>query len=326
MAITNSNPDGVRVTTAAKNGTLGSQAAAATDEIIFDTAITTNNSNLEASPTFVGRLVIVRQGATDEETRYITNIDGDTVTAIVNEAWVVAPASGDTYHVAYRLPDAETVGAQVTLNSRTGLYEFTRFFSIGSSGGGGAFAYFQITDYLAMEMRDGGSSDDMIVEDNGRFDIGYIQAGAPLSAGIITNTKNVDAEPYLLLNGGAILRWNSPILWSQRNDTSVTMTVDATNDIFIQGATFIKTASSAVFTECTLNSIIWQGAGLAADTVQITSGTNIDTFQLSSTAGFTTADDSVTETLEVRNCTFVGNDPNVTAHNDKTWNFVNPIS
>ncbi len=324
MAITTSAGDGVRITTAAKNGTLGSQAAAASDEIIFDTAITTNNGNLEGSPTFVARLVIVRQGASDEETRYITAIDGDNVTATANEDWVVAPTSGDSYHVAYRLTDAETVNG-VSLNSKTGLFEFSRGLSVGNAGGGGAFGYFAIVDYDAMESDDSGASDDIVVEDNGRFDIGYVQAGAPLAAGVITNTKNTATEPYLLLNGGAILKWNSPILWSQVVDTSVTMTVDSTNDIFIQGATFIRTASSAVFTECTLLDIIWQGAGLAADTVQVTSGTNIDTFQLAAAAGFTTADDSVTETLGIRNCTFVGNSVNVTVHNDKTWNFVNPL-
>jgi len=325
MTITNSAGDGVRVNSAAKDGTLGSQDAAASNEIIFDTDITSNNGNLVGGATFVGRLVIVRQGASDEETRYMTAIDGGGTTATVNGDWVVAPTSGDTYHVSYSLADAETTGASVNLNSKTGLYEFSRAFSIGQTGGGGAFAYFAIVDYAAMESDDSGSADDIIVEDNGRFDIGYVQAGAPIAAGVVTSTKNTATEPYLLLNGGAIVNWNAAILWSQVADTSVTMTDDATNSIVIRGCIFIKTASTAVFTQCTLSDVIWQGAGLAADTVQVTSGTNIDVFQLANAAGFTTADDSVTETLEVRNCTFVGNSANVLIHNDKTWNFVNPI-
>jgi hypothetical protein len=324
MTITSTGPDGIRVNSAAKNGTLGSQAAAASNEIIFDTAITTNNGNLEASPTFVGRLVIVRLGASDEETRYMTAIDGDTVTATVNEDWVVPPVENDTYHVAYILQDAATLTG-IGLDAKTGLYVFSRTFSIGTAGGGGAFAYFSMTNYIGMESDDNGSSDDITVEDNGRWDIGYIQAGAPLAAGVVTNVKNTDGEPYIQLNGGAMLRWNAAILWSQAADTTFTMTADSTNDIIIRGATFIKTSYTAIFKECTLNDVIWQGLGQAADTISVTSGTNIDIFQLANTAGFTTPDDSVTETLEVRNCTFVGNSVNVTIHNDKTWNFVNPI-
>ena len=59
MAINNGN-----ATTAGKNGTLGTQTAVASDEILFPSAITTNNGNLEPAPTFRGRGVILRRDET----------------------------------------------------------------------------------------------------------------------------------------------------------------------------------------------------------------------------------------------------------------------
>jgi hypothetical protein len=325
MAITNTAGDGVRVTTAAKNGTLGSQAAAATNEIIFDTNINTNNSNLEASPTFVGRKVIVRQGASDEETRYITAIAGDGVTATVNEDWVSQPATSDTYHVSYRLADAETTGASVTLNSKTGLYEFGRNFTVGNSGGGG-FAYFAITDYQAMEMDDSGNNDDFTVETDGRLDIGYLQGGSAIAGAIVTNVKNTDSEPYINFIDGAEVRAYAGIFWSQLFNTFISNPTSVTGNIDFRNCTFLKTAYTAQFAATDMTNITWQGNGdFTNDTFRITSGTNIDTIVLANTAGFTSLDDGITETLEVRNCTFVGNSPNVTIFADKSWNFVNPL-
>src|SRR3972149_7674942 len=126
MSITTSAGDGVRIPTVAKNGTLGSQAAAASNEIIFDTAITTNNGNLMVSPTFVGRLVIVRQGLSNEETRYITAVAGDNVTCTVHEDWVTQPASGDAYHVSYIIQDAATLTGLSLITKRVADYTSSR--------------------------------------------------------------------------------------------------------------------------------------------------------------------------------------------------------
>jgi hypothetical protein len=326
MAITNTAGDGVRVTTAAANSTLGSQASAAANEIIFpDTIAGTNNGNLEASPTYVGRKVIVRQGQSDEETRYITAIDGGGTTATVNEDWVTQPATNDTYHVSYRLADAETTGASVNLNSKTGLYEFGRNFTVGNSGGGG-FAYFAITDYQAMEMDDSGNSDDFTVESDGRLDIGYLQAGSAIAGAIVTNVKDTDGEPYINFIDGAEVRAYAGIFWSQRFNTFISNPTSVTGNIDFRNCTFLKTAYTAQFAAADMTNITWQGNGdLTNDTFRITSGTNIDTIIFANTAGFSSLDDGVTETLEVRNCTFVGNSPNVTIFADKNWSFVNPL-
>lgn len=74
MTITTQASNGVQVNSAAKDSTgsaavLGSQTAAATDEIIVPDAITANNEgNLESSPTYVGRLVQLREAATGAAT------------------------------------------------------------------------------------------------------------------------------------------------------------------------------------------------------------------------------------------------------------------
>lgn len=320
MAITSSAGDGIRITTAAKNGTLGSQAAAASNQIIFDTAITTNNGNLTAGPTFVGRKVIVRQGLGTEETRYITAIAGDNVTATVNEAWVIQPATSDTYHVSYILPDPATLTG-VTLNTKTGLYEFSRNLTVGNATPTG-FAYFSITGYFGMEMDDSGSADDFTVAGDGRVDIGYLQGGEPISGGVISNTKNTAGEPYMNFVSGSDVRFYSPILWSQVTDTKITMVNG--NSVDIRNATFIKNAYTATFRDATLSNITWQGTGNANDTINIDADTSIDTFLMANTVGWTSDNDAATESLEVRNCTFVGNSPNVTVYQNKTWSFVNP--
>ena len=261
MAITSTAGDGVRITTAAKDGTLGSQAAAAANEIIFDTNISTNNGNLETlgTPTFVGRKVIVRQGTSDEETRYITAIAGDGVTATVNEDWVSQPASGDTYHVSYILRDCESVTG-VTFTTKTGLFVFGRNFTVGNAAGG-AFAYFSITDYLAMEMDDSGNADDFTIDATGRMDMGYLQGGKGISGGVITNTKTPSGEPYAnFIEGGVLLAYAS-IFWSQVDGTIVSNPTSVTGNIKFTDCTFIKTAYTAQFSATDMTRIIWQGTG-----------------------------------------------------------------
>lgn len=74
MTITTQASNGVQVNSAAKDSagsasTLGSQTAALPDEIIVPTAIGTNNEgNLESSPTYVGRLIQIREGDTHVDT------------------------------------------------------------------------------------------------------------------------------------------------------------------------------------------------------------------------------------------------------------------
>ena len=323
MAIS-TGPGGIVIESAAKDGTLGSQAAAAANEIIFDTNINTNNGNLIASPTFVGRKVIVRQGASDEETRYITAIAGDGVTATVNEDWVSQPASGDTYHVSYIPADTTTVTG-AGLNTKTGIYEYTRELFVGQAAGN-PFAYFSITDYQGIETDDNGANIPFTIDATGRFDIGYLQGGAPLAGGVVTSTKNSPGEPYLDVVEGAEIRAYAGIFWSQNDDTIITNPTSVTGNIEFLNCTFIKTSYTTQLAAQDMTNITWQGAGdFTNDTFRITSGTNIDTIIFANTAGFSSLDDGVTETLEVRNCTFVGNSPNVTIFADKNWNFVNPV-
>lgn len=121
MAIT-TNLSRIRVESSAKNGTLGSQSASpelAANQIKFDTAITTNNGNLVASPTFKRRHVCLRKGTSTEEFNIVLSVDVDGVTCTMQEDWINAPASGDAYDVSYRLEDVATItGCDFETDSR----------------------------------------------------------------------------------------------------------------------------------------------------------------------------------------------------------------
>ena len=104
----------MQIDTFAKSGTLGSQSGNENDEILFDTAMTTNNGDCAGPPTdgtaaFPGRLVVIRKGDGDEETRYIIAVVTGNQCQ-VNEDWISNPVSGDTYDIFYGPTDADTIG------------------------------------------------------------------------------------------------------------------------------------------------------------------------------------------------------------------------
>lgn len=118
MGITQ-NASRVRIESPAKDGTLGAQGVLNADQILFDTAMTTNNGNTEASPTFQRRHVVLRAGEVDEELNIVQSIDVDGVTCTMQEDWLTAPVSGDAYEVAYRLDDVATIaGCDFETDSR----------------------------------------------------------------------------------------------------------------------------------------------------------------------------------------------------------------
>jgi len=108
MSITNT-ADRVRLESNAKNGTLSTQGVLNADQIKFDTNISTNNGNLETSPTFDDRHIILREGTSTEEFNMVTSIDVDGVTCTCINDWDTVPASGDAYEVLYIPEDVSTV-------------------------------------------------------------------------------------------------------------------------------------------------------------------------------------------------------------------------
>lgn len=192
MGITYSAGVGTTITSAAKNGTLGTQPSPQSNIIVFDTNIATNNGQLTASPSFAGRLVIIRLNQPDEETRYISSVAADGVTCTVTEDWVSPPASGDTYHISYLIKDAASISGVSLLTKRNNDYACAREFTVGN---GTAFAFFALLDGASMELGNNNNilgspyAGDFNVRSFARFQNGYLLGGLPVSGGYMIATS-----------------------------------------------------------------------------------------------------------------------------------------
>ena len=172
MAITQ-NANRVRVESSAKNGTLGAQGAINADQIKFDTAITTNNGNLETSPVFRRRHVILRRGETNEECGLIRSVDVDGLTCTLYKDWIEAPASGDAYDVGYRLEDCATVaGCDFETDSRQ--WNMTKRLIVGI--GATTFGMLGLSHGQILRCDDRGPTQSgLLINDAGWFLIGTIK-------------------------------------------------------------------------------------------------------------------------------------------------------
>ena len=176
MAITQ-NASRVRVESSAKNGTLGTQGALNANQIKFDTAITTNNGNLVASPVFNKRHVCLRKGTGTQEFGLIQSVDVDGVTCTMQADWETAPASGDAYDVSYRLDDVATIdGCDFETDSRQFVMPTKRLI-VGSTGLPGflGMSHGQVLRTAEIDATTSGFR----TGDEGIFCMGTIRAGFP---------------------------------------------------------------------------------------------------------------------------------------------------
>jgi hypothetical protein len=329
MAITTGAGDGIRVTTAAKNGTLGSQTGAGTNQIILDTTwAAVNNGNTNSI--LLGRLLILRRGTATEETKKIIAGTSASTTVTVHEDWTVAPASSDTYHIAYCLDDC-TALTGCTLSSKTGVYEFTRRLSVGTSGGG-AFAYFSITDQQAMETYDNGATPSLVCESGARFDIGYKFGGEPVGGGIIHCLQNTTNETAINFMSGSIVKWYDPTIIAFRALLGwfcfTTSTDGRGSNIELRNAKVVNHSRQIEFHATgSYTDIVWASSLTTGSTQGVLFGSSsfVDTWTLVGPYLSSTGSGR-TETIEVRNITWVG--PyfqNIIVEQSKSWNVVNPI-
>lgn len=195
---------GIIIDSAAKDSrltaaALGSQTGAASNQVIVPNAIGTNNEgNLEASPTYVGRLIIVRPGQRNEEIRLITADASNTLT--VHEPWTEQPASGDDWALSYIIQDVATVTGMSLLTKRVSDYGSSRRIRIGWETGTAAqqfqFAWLALLGGVSLETNDNSSAAlaDVRVVDNGYLTNGYRAGGRGVSGGYIIGTPAVDGE------------------------------------------------------------------------------------------------------------------------------------
>ena len=247
MTITSTAGDGVRVNSSAVTDTIGAQTQAnGIDQIVLtNTFAALNNGNVHGAADYSGdnRKIILRQGTGTEETRYITAQaagTGTTVILTVNEPWVNQPQSGDTADVSYNLDDCATLTG-VTLNSKTGVYEFGRNFRCGN---GTTFGYLAIVNGKAMEMDDDGDTRyTKRVENAGRLDIGYEQTGVGIQGGYTFSVHNTAAEDAFEVVSGGIFRGYNWVFLSQVVITEQNVASGA--DVIVNGAQWKNASSEA---------------------------------------------------------------------------------
>jgi hypothetical protein len=214
MAITYSAGTGTIITSYAGNGTI--TGATANTVTVGSTLANSNNGQIgTAKPGYTGRLIIIDLDQPTEQTRFVTSESGTgPVTLTLSEDFTTTPSSGDTYHVFYVLDDITTVNNAVNLNSKTGLYEFSRVLSIGPSGGGSAGLC--VLDGEGVEHDDNGNSASVVINTGGRYQYGLLQGGKGIRGGIGVFYNNTKGEPSVtIIQLGDFLSYGAT-WWSQR--------------------------------------------------------------------------------------------------------------
>lgn len=258
-----------------------------------------------------------------QEVRYITADASNTLT--VHEDWDQIPVRNEDWAIPYNPADVDLSGVSgCTQNAKTGVYEFSRRFSVGTSGGG-TWAWFFVTKFQGLEADDNGTSDwGFQCEADGRWQCGYLAGGKPISGGILSSVNNVAGEWFLSVKSGAILRWYQTIVRSQIVD--VISEYLGGDDIVMESVLSIDSAYTADLKGGSYKDVTWQGVGTTNDDLELDSGSLIEGMLMASTYGFDSVDDGVTEAITVRGCTFVGTNTRfVYIHDDKTWDFVDAV-
>lgn len=328
MAITSSAGDGLRVTTAAKSGTVKSFTGGLVR--LEDPITTGNNGNLVASPTYTNRLILIDGGTGVGQVRFITAEalslgDGNDADITVSEPWTIDPDSTSTFQISYVQGDVATLTG-ATLSGKTNVLELSRELSIGTAGGGGAFAFLFFGIYQGVEGTDDTSAvqPSFIVEDNGRFQLGYLQGTTSVSGAIITGFRGAVGEDFIQINDGAIVRWYASIFRSWLNPNLWQQAAGSAGDIDIRDCTIVDFVDNMEWRIGAYGpDIVVQGQTLAAHTLLLEDVALVDGILFTQMHGLDSLDDGLTETITVRNINFSQNDRNVLVHDDKIWNFVN---
>lgn len=323
MAITSSAGDGIRATTAAKSGTVKSFTGGLVR--LEDPITTGNNGNLEASPTYVNRLILIDGGTGSGQVRFITAQatgvgDGDDVDLTVSEDWVIDPDSTSTYQISYVQGDVATLTG-ATLSSKTNVLELSRELSVGTAGGGGAFAFLFFGIYQGVEGTDDtqATQPSFIVEDNGRFQLGYLQGTTPVSGAIITGFRGGVGEDFIQINDGAIVRWYASIFRSWLNPNLWQQATGTAGDIDIRDCTIVDFVDNMEWRVGSYGpDLVVQGQTLAAHILLLEDLALIDGILFTQMHGFDSLDDGLTETITVRNVNFAQNDRHVLVHDDRS--------
>lgn len=346
MAFTYSAGAGTQITTYCVEDTLPAQ----TDQTGSNTVVVTDDITTLAGATFLGdgttgngpgvtyagRLVILRIGLSNEETRLCdlqTDLGGGATVANswrlqVTEDWVEVPAVNDTLDVFHTADDVETGSAAsggVTFRTRTGFFEWSNelFVSGGTNKAGiqNLGELWEIVDSKSTTVAG------LTVRNNGRLQSGYIINEKAINGGYFTGINNADGEAGMEFLAGAEARlydWR-PI--SAVNNLSCDVN-NGTNDIQVENFSLYRYTDEAILIDSEWRNGTITGAGNATDIIRLDAGT---TFGDKDKGIVVIATDGLydngtgTETITTREVTFVNNNNFIVLDDDKTWEMINPV-
>lgn len=285
MSITYSAGAGTIINSCASQGTTPSTDDDANTIILDNTLANNNNGQIGTKfTTYVGR--VVAWDSTDYGWLYrlIVSETGTTqVTCTVNEPWPgIGPPSSAVYRVYYDIDDVETGGASggITLNSKTGLYEFTNEVTLSTDAG------LAINSGVGVELSDENNSPSFTIS-SFQGDRHWLIFGVPtglgtaydynekgVAGGVLTTVNATQGEPSLDISpnsSSAEVGFYGSTFWSQRN---------------LQTAEIGGTIADSIFIRCTDDLTItldtnnnqrivrsqFIGNGTAAEIVTINSG------------------------------------------------------
>jgi len=320
MAIISGNPDGVQVGTSAANGVLGSQAAAANNEIIIPSSLlVTNNGDIEVTIEEPGRLIMIRKGTATEEQKYCSGAVGTTLT--VHEDWIIPPVATDTYDISYIIQDAATVTGLTLVNKRVNDYSAGRFFKVLT---GGWMAFLNGVSFETHNKTDP-ATPVFEVQSGGYFSSGYLANEFPVSGSTIISTADVTGDYGIAFQDGTTNNLYDLVITSvQQNKLKLSGDTNSDSVKF-----FNVCYDSDITNDNGVNNtyrIIIEGKAQVTDTLLVNQYTNIDEITVIATNGFITLDDAVVETMTIKNARILDNNTRFVLVNDnKTWKFINPL-
>ena len=307
-------------------GTLGSQACnVGCNQITLSKAITCNNGNLGGAcetVTYVGRMVMVRQGLSNEEERYITSIaSGNRVN--VHEDWCCQPAACDTFDVSYIPRDMMCDGA-TRLCGKADWYKMCSQLTIGNSM---AFTYYFHGDGIFMDHTKQCSTARGAAAINvttcGRMNVGYQASNKPTSGGVWrVPTCTVRGATYLTICSGGETQYNDLVMFSS---APMTFEDDGVGQWCRVKITNIASCMALSVSATTYKNVIFEGVNDACDVIDLGACVKLVCSTLSRTGGFISTT-GATETIDVGNLIFLPNNTQfLEVRGNKTWNINNPV-
>lgn len=313
--------------------TLGTQAeATGNNQIVLtdDIQNITGNNGQVTGTDYVDRLIVLNlsgEGSSgDEQTRYVTADTagtGNLRILTVSEDWDTNPNTGtsDTVHVFYNMGDLDGVVSEY--NTRTGFYEMTNPIIVGN-GTAVAGLFVGNGDLVEIEDSKSGTVYSLEIQNNGRLQCGYLLGGAPVAGGYLTGINNSQGETWTIFESGGegriydtrFIASLNPLQFNCANGSDVQMN----NFSIFQGT------DEGIYFDATLTNGSITGAATTTEPIRVDAGSTFDGVALISTDGLHTASaDTTTETLSIKNTTFIGNNDYIVLANNKTWNIDNPI-